>query len=64
MLKGLTFNEQNTEIAKRWQDLNGDQRMAYIQRAKDDLSLLDNETRVKRQLKKVNSAVSYHYIVD
>lgn len=52
-LKSLTFHARNVELGQRWRCLDKSQREGYINRAKTDCSVLDHETRKKRELKKI-----------
>ncbi|XP_046843494.1 uncharacterized protein LOC124437567 [Xenia sp. Carnegie-2017] len=52
-LKSLTFHVRNIELGQRWRCLDESQREGYINRAKTDCSVLDHETRKKRELKKI-----------
>ena len=56
----MTFKERNIEISRRWQETDSEQRTQHIKRAKEDPSILDKEMMVKRQIKKINNAVSYN----
>ncbi|XP_046861918.1 uncharacterized protein LOC124455274 [Xenia sp. Carnegie-2017] len=52
-LKSFSFHARNVEFGQRWRCLDKSQREGYINRAKTDCSVLDHETRKKRELKKI-----------
>ena len=56
-LKAMTFNERNIEVARRWKSLEQSERDNFITQSNVDVTILDNETRTKRQLKKIKNAV-------
>ena len=57
-MKTLTFVERNVELAQRWRAQDETQRKQYINRAKNDAQILHEETRLKREMKKIESNVS------
>ena len=56
-LRNLRFEERNVEVAQRWRSLEENQREHYLHRAKEDIGILDKDTRLKRQMKKIENDV-------
>ena len=56
-LRNLRLEERNVEVARRWRSLEENQREHYLHRVKEDIGILDEDTRLKRQMKKIENDV-------
>ena len=63
-LKPMTFHDRNVELGERWRSLDKSERKEFLQRANSNQNILDCDTRLKRQLRKIKKSVRPKFDVE
>ena len=60
----MTFQDRKVELGERWQSLDKNERKEFLQRANSNQNILDYDTRLKRQLRKIKKSVRPKFHVE